>query len=156
MLPQSQFVFNGSMAPSAPDDMYAAIGKNGQFINIVPSQNLVWIRMGEAPATSLVPINLNEDIWQYLNKLKCNPVGISENRINSRMDIYPNPVSNTLSLDMGAVLIERLEVYSIDGTLIYSAMNHSNNLDVSGFDEGIYIIRAHNHGNNYIRRFIKQ
>ena len=45
MLPGSQFVFNNELIPNAPIDLVAALGKNGQIINIVPSQNLVWIRM---------------------------------------------------------------------------------------------------------------
>ncbi|MBK9459261.1 MAG: hypothetical protein IPN94_07465 [Sphingobacteriales bacterium] len=47
--------------------MVSALGKNGQIINIVPSQNLVMIRMGNNPDNSLVPITYNNDIWTYLN-----------------------------------------------------------------------------------------
>ena len=43
------------MNPSAPNDMIAALGKNGQFINVVPSMKLVFIRMGDAPDNSMVP-----------------------------------------------------------------------------------------------------
>ena len=49
MLPYNQFVYNGDIIINAPDDLFSAIGKNGQYINVVPSENLVWIRMGEAP-----------------------------------------------------------------------------------------------------------
>ena len=38
MLPQTQIVFNGSITPQAPNDMIAALGLNGQIINVVPSQ----------------------------------------------------------------------------------------------------------------------
>ena len=46
MLPSSQFQFNGKLNTNAPDDLFVALGKNGQSLNIVPSQNMVWIRMG--------------------------------------------------------------------------------------------------------------
>ena len=49
MAPGSQLKFNGSLNPDAPKDMFAAWGKNGQYINVVPSQKLVLIRMGNAP-----------------------------------------------------------------------------------------------------------
>ena len=78
MIPQSQYVFNGHLSPNAPADMYAAMGKNGQLINVVPSENMVWIRMGDAPGKSLVPINLNDDIWSYINKLSCNSTNLDE------------------------------------------------------------------------------
>lgn len=72
MVPGFQFVFNGSLHPNAPADMVSALGKNGQIINIVPSQNLVMIRMGNNPDNSLVPITYNNDIWTYLNQILCN------------------------------------------------------------------------------------
>ena len=54
MLPQSQFVFTGNIIPNAPADLYAALGKNDQKIYVVPSQNLVVIRMGDADRKSVV------------------------------------------------------------------------------------------------------
>lgn len=71
MLPQTQFVFPGSLCANAPSDMIVAMGKGGQFLNIVPSQNLVWLRMGDEPNNSLVPFLLNNDIWAYVNDLQC-------------------------------------------------------------------------------------
>lgn len=67
MVPGLQTVFPGSITPSAPDDMFAAMGKNGQLINVVPSQNLVVIRMGDEPGTSLVPFLFQDDLWEKLN-----------------------------------------------------------------------------------------
>ena len=46
-LPQTQIQFNGSLIPSAPDDMFMALGKNDQKIYIVPSKKMVVIRMGD-------------------------------------------------------------------------------------------------------------
>jgi CubicO group peptidase (beta-lactamase class C family) len=46
MLPGSQLIFIGSIIPNAPADLFAALGKNDQKVYVVPSQNLVIIRMG--------------------------------------------------------------------------------------------------------------
>ena len=54
------------ISPSAPNDLIAAMGKNGQFIDIVPSQELVVVRMGEAPDGSAVPIQFHDELWQLL------------------------------------------------------------------------------------------
>ncbi len=67
MVPGSQIVFNVKMASNAPDDMFAALGKNGQIISIVPSKNLVVIRMGDVPDTSLVPFTFQNELWAKLN-----------------------------------------------------------------------------------------
>lgn len=69
MLPQSQLVLSGSLHPSAPDDMISAIGKNSQYLSIIPSKGLVLVRMGGNPENSLVPILFQEEIWQQLNKI---------------------------------------------------------------------------------------
>jgi len=67
IIPNSQFVFSGSVSPNAPADMFAAMGKNGQIVNIVPSKNIVVIRMGDVPDTSLVPFLFQDDLWKKLN-----------------------------------------------------------------------------------------
>jgi CubicO group peptidase (beta-lactamase class C family) len=67
MLPQSQTVFPGMMVPQAPADMYQAMGKNGQFLMIVPSKGLVIVRMGASPDNLPVPLLLMREIWVRLN-----------------------------------------------------------------------------------------
>lgn len=67
MAPGSQTVYPQSLTPNAPTDMFAAMGKNGQIINVVPSKNLVVIRMGDAPDNNLVPFTYQNDLWAKLN-----------------------------------------------------------------------------------------
>lgn len=69
MLPGSQFVFSGKITPNAPNDMYAAIGKNGQFLTLVPSKGLVIIRMGESPDEDLVPLVFYNELWEKLGAI---------------------------------------------------------------------------------------
>ena len=82
MLPQSQYVFDGGLITNAPNDMYSAMGKNGQYINVIPSQKIVWIRIGEMPQEELVPTNFNNDIWSYINELVCESSAVEE--VNSK------------------------------------------------------------------------
>jgi len=60
---------NVSLSPAAPDDMIAAMGKNGQFINIIPSLGMVVVRMGEAPGTNLVPVTFHNEMWQKIMQM---------------------------------------------------------------------------------------
>jgi CubicO group peptidase (beta-lactamase class C family) len=66
MIPRSQAVFTGSVSPAAPADLFAAMGKNGQLINIIPSENLLVIRIGDAPDNTLVPFTFQNDLWEKL------------------------------------------------------------------------------------------
>jgi hypothetical protein len=44
-LPFAHFVGPGSYAPHGPDDMFCGLGKDGQYVYLIPSQNLVLVRM---------------------------------------------------------------------------------------------------------------
>ncbi|MDP4679704.1 MAG: hypothetical protein NWS46_04985 [Cyclobacteriaceae bacterium] len=65
--PILQTTFTGSLIPNAPTDMYSALGKNEQYLCIVPSKNLIIIRMGNNPDDSLVPILFLDQLWGKLN-----------------------------------------------------------------------------------------
>jgi CubicO group peptidase (beta-lactamase class C family) len=69
-LPQSQLQFSGSIIPSAPNDMYMALGKNDQKIYIIPSKNMVVIRMGDsADSVHLALSDFDNVLWQKISAL---------------------------------------------------------------------------------------
>lgn len=141
MIPQTQFVFPGSMNPNAPNDMYAAIGKNGQLINLVPSQNLVFIRMGDAPGSaSEVPILYNDDIWEYINELENCPTAVESFEEHSNIKLYPNPTSADISVKSEDE-IHAYRLYNYMGQLLESKLSlntKSLSLDLSLFSSGFY------------------
>ncbi|MBS1951723.1 MAG: Beta-lactamase class C-like and penicillin binding proteins (PBPs) superfamily [Cytophagales bacterium] len=72
MSPGPQIVTPNSLTPNAPADMFAAMGKNGQLINVVPSKNIVVIRLGDAPDNNLVPLTYQNVLWNKLNAVITN------------------------------------------------------------------------------------
>jgi CubicO group peptidase (beta-lactamase class C family) len=70
MLPTTSLVFNGMFAPNAPADMYAALGKNDQKIYVVPSQQLVVIRMGDSAGNvQLAVSSFDNELWGRLKSV---------------------------------------------------------------------------------------
>lgn len=67
ILPSFTSSVNASLAANAPEDLIAGMGKNGQFVEVIPSQNLVVIRMGEAPDNALVPILFHDEMWEKIS-----------------------------------------------------------------------------------------
>ena len=68
MLPQLQTQFNGELIPNAPSDMYAALGKNDQKIYIVPSKDLVIVRMGNAADDENFALSsFDNELWENIN-----------------------------------------------------------------------------------------
>ena len=69
-LPQTQIQFTGSLIPSAPYDLFCALGKNDQKIYVVPSKNLVIIRMGKSANNSnFARSDFDEMLWQKMNAM---------------------------------------------------------------------------------------
>lgn len=67
-LPQSQVEFTGSLIPNAPSDMYAALGRDDQKIYVVPSKDLVIVRMGNAANDQNFALsNFDNELWSYIN-----------------------------------------------------------------------------------------
>jgi len=69
ILPGLATSFNTPLSQNAPSDLYAALGKNGQYINVVPSENLVVVRMGDAPGNALVSAVFHDDLWGKISQV---------------------------------------------------------------------------------------
>ncbi len=158
MLPQSQIVFPGSIVPNAPSDMVSALGKDGQIISIIPSQNIVWIRMGESPDNLLVPSTLNNEIWDYINKLNCNTVSTTEEALDGKVGIriFPNPSQEVINVQTDYLIPgdQYCIVYDQSGAVVYKAKVSANNFQITIADltKGIYSLVI----NNQIVRFVKE
>ena len=68
MVPSNQVVFNGALIPNAPSDMIAALGGGDQKIYVVPSQNLVVVRSGNAAgAEELANSSFDNELWEKIS-----------------------------------------------------------------------------------------
>ena len=144
LLPQSQFLFSGSLIPNAPDDMIAAIGKNGQLINIVPSKNLVVIRMGEAPdgPGGLVSTLFNNNLWENLCRVLCSSVGTQNYSTEPNLQIYPQPSRDLLNIRTSEQL-SSVEIMNLSGqqVILSQTVLSPVNLNVKHLPSGTYIAR---------------
>ncbi len=69
-LPQTQLTFQGSIIPTAPNDMFMALGKNDQKIYVIPSKKMVVIRMGDAAdSVNLALSDFDEILWEKISAL---------------------------------------------------------------------------------------
>lgn len=152
MLPGLQFRFPGPMMPNAPADMISALGKNGQIINVVPSQNIVCVRMGNAPGEGDVTPLLSDSIWQRLNKLICTSANANALSIE-RTQVYPNPTSNHINLSHKYA--SQIELIDPLGRVLETKLLGSDMLDVQNLKVGMYLLRYRHEGQYFQARFIK-
>jgi len=143
MIPQLQLQFNGSLYPNAPNDLLAALGKNGQFINVVPSQNMVWIRMGDAPDNALVPFKFNEDVWEHINDLECVSTNTLENQKNkSKLSVYPNPAKDFIKLNVdNTYTMAEYKLYNNLGQIALEG-KYNNEINISNLKSGFYYLNV--------------
>lgn len=139
MLPGIQFTFDGPLMPDAPMDVFAAMGKNGQIINVSPSQNLVVVRVGNAPTNEIifVPNVYNNTIWQYLNAVICTST-VAEKLAEVELKVYPNPASESIRIQGGNFTSSaKIQIIDTNGQIVKESANVGE-LDVSELSSGRY------------------
>lgn len=145
MVPGFQFVFNGSLNPNAPADLIMALGKNGQMLNVVPSQNLVYVRMGNAPGAGEVPITFNDSIWSILNQVMCTSTGMNSEVSNTSYTLVPNPAHHAFQIN-GVAPGDVVTLMSISGQRwMETVVNDSHVVFSTGtLRQGVYVVRIRN------------
>lgn len=154
MPPGIQITVPQSLAPAAPPDMVAALGKNGQIINIVPSQNLVVVRMGDSFGDSEVPIFYNDSLWQEINKLTCSPVSSLNDLSLESYTVYPNPAKDELQIRFEGAPRE-LMVIDLTGRIILNAgmVTSGSYVPLTTLTPGVYYLTE---GQRAVAKFVKQ
>ncbi|MEO7082370.1 MAG: serine hydrolase [Flavobacteriales bacterium] len=156
MLPGSQFVFQGPLMPSAPADMYSALGKNDQLLNVVPSRGLVLVRMGDAAGAALpVATVFNNVIWQYMDALDCTD-GISEVETVPELLLTPNPCTEKarIILPPGTHSAD-IEVTDASGRTLFSVRD-VNEVDVRKLAPGVYLVKITIGTKHSVSRLVKE
>ena len=58
---------NTSLPKNALSDLFAGLQKNGQFTEVIPSKNLMVIRIGKSQNDFHVPIAFHDELWGKIN-----------------------------------------------------------------------------------------
>lgn len=141
MVPGLQLQIPGKMFNLAPNDMYSALGKNGQIINVIPSRNEVIVRMGNTPGEGEISVLYNDSIFKRINELPCVLSSVSA-PLNPKFELSPNPTSDVIFVK-GLKPNEQIEVLNLLGQSIlkFTSSDTILNLDVSGLQNGVYLLR---------------
>ena len=158
MVPGLQTVFQQDLIPTAPSDMYCALGKNDQKIYVVPSQNLVVVRTGDAGTTAALALSAFDAVlWQKINAAFCvNAQNGTENTANVR--IFPNPTHDILTIETTETL-ENITIYNSLGQQLSENSRDSNRtvsatVSVANLTKGVYFIRVKTDKGSRCMRFV--
>ena len=158
ILPGLPFTFSGPIIPSAPADMYSALGKNDQKIYVVPSMDLVVVRQGNAADTATFALSgFDDQLWQMIGNLAC--ATSAEEPEAFRFSLYPNPAGQQARLqwqDSGQVL--PVELFGLDGQRkgTWLGEGGSLDLDLSALSPGMYFLRIETGEASRVLKFLKR
>lgn len=87
-------------------------------------------------------VSANDDFWIGRFTTNETPVDIiHENLLDNRMQVFPNPSSEFLSL-ISVKQIQQLDIISVDGRVVFSVLNPVDDLNIELLKPGVYAIRA--------------
>ncbi len=146
MLPLTQILYSGQLVPNAPPDMMAALGKNDQKIYVVPSMNLVVVRLGESSGQSMLALSsFDNALWGLLKQVFQPQVSTHNPRIDQPF------ISCRLGAD-GSIswhfpdnwLNETIEIVDLQGRRLKTQLVVKNYFNQSdwGLTPGMYLIRC--------------
>ncbi|PKP24829.1 MAG: hypothetical protein CVU06_04620 [Bacteroidetes bacterium HGW-Bacteroidetes-22] len=82
-------------------------------------------------------------------------VSVQDPIVNKGISIYPNPAGDYISVnhDSGETL-KRAELYNLSGQKVRAFDSDFNNLDLSGLNDGVYMLRVFDAANNVVNKKI--
>jgi CubicO group peptidase (beta-lactamase class C family) len=157
MLPQARLVYPTNLVPTAPLDMYAALGKNDQKIYVVPSQNLVVVRMGDASGLSLFALsNFDRELWEKLSNMSC--TNSVQNIDYQELNASPNPVSSVLSLNLPQNVVDTEGSVFLTNTLgkVYGMGKIAPQISTATLPDGLYFLVVKTRTKQYRGKIVVQ
>lgn len=152
--PVVQTLFQGDIIPSAPDDMFAGLGKNDQKVYVIPSQDMVIVRMGNKAQNSFLALSgFDEDLWAKISRLNSQSTDI-ESELSKQLTLFPNPANSSLTIKTDHPMTS-WKITGINGQLmeegtIYTI--HTNELSNGMYFIDIELLTGH----HIIKRFVIQ
>jgi len=115
-----QTVLPGAITPTAPADMFAALGKNDQKIYVVPSRGLVVVRQGNsADSPRLAVSSFDTELWRYLMAaMQCRPLTTTSPSAAAAFQVFPNPASGTVRVQFPAAAHGSLRLLNALGQVV--------------------------------------
>ena len=92
--------------------------------------------------------NRCDSTWQWITITNCGGVGIDENDISKQIKIFPNPVENSMTIEVGEFGKESFNLVLSDvlGREVYRELLHHGNATIQrkNWPAGIYMLTLTN------------
>lgn len=142
-LPRIDVTRDGWLVPNAPKDMYGAMGKNDQRIYVVPSQDLVVVRMGHSGGEPAWAVSaFDNKLWHRINQLTCEPSNLTEKNTDTPLFRWNGQNLNVSGL-MGASTIT---IMDLNGRVVHqqSTVVQNVSMPLPWLPKGLYVVECFN------------
>ena len=85
----------------------------------------------------------------------CAALGLNDKILAQSITLYPNPVSNFLTID-SSISISKVEVYSLLGQKVKEINSGFNSIPMGNLSKGMYIVRVQSENGFATKKLIKQ
>ncbi len=142
-LPSSNLTFSGKLIPTAPDDMYAALGKNDQKIYVVPSLDLVVVRVGNKANEEVLALSgFDYELWEKIMSMICMETAVNEDFTKYSIEISPNLISDFFSIKTDTPYT-KIRIIDTNGRLV-KVFSRNDLYDISELEEALYFVEIFN------------
>lgn len=127
-------------------------------LKIAPGKS-VKIAFAVLGADSLTPlIHAAQQADTVYNKLKLPPAqpNAVDELSNASVSIFPNPTKHTITISQAKQLFTSYEIYQVNGVLVseHRIDTASETVDLTGFSEGVYLIRLSGHEKSVFKKIV--
>jgi CubicO group peptidase (beta-lactamase class C family) len=139
-LPETEIVFPGFLLPDAPADLIAAVGKNSQLLLIVPSQNLIVVRMGDEPPgiNGLVPTAMGNEIMKRIDRLECLATSIQSEEKTTYANRTTVVLNKFATYKPNDAISSDAAIHTVEGRQFYVNFNSAHCF--SQLESGMYFL----------------
>jgi hypothetical protein len=75
----------------------------------------------------------------------------------SKIVIFPNPVTNVLTLQLeNSCIIDRISISDFSGKIILTQTQNTTEINIENLAQGIYILEVYSLEEKYTRKFVKE
>lgn len=145
------FSKNGSKTILATSDgLYLRNSSDDSWKDITPNNESRYIRdVVLLDNSTIYAVDYNGNLYSS-NIL----LSVDENKeLNNSVNIYPNPTSSSITIDFSTRSEYTVKIYDLNSRLLISSRNTSK-LDLSNFNQGIYLLKIETNKESYYQKLI--
>ena len=85
----------------------------------------------------------------------CAALGLDDEVLEKSITLYPNPVTNILTID-SEIQLTKVEIFSLLGQKVKDINSHFNSVNVSNLSKGVYIVKLQSENGFTTKKLIKK